>query len=488
MSVLDRATGWFGTWVSRGEREAQHDHTESLLHDPRPQEELNDMVMDAMQRTGRGYWFVVGLLVFFVLGSFLGAWLYMIWNGMGVTGLSRPNYWGVFIASFIFWIGISHAGTFISAILRIFGAEYRRPITRAAEMMTTTSLLVAASFLGIHVGRVWVSYWIIPYPNQRGLWPNYHSPFLWDEMAIISYLVGSTLYLFLPLIPDLAMARDRLRQAGPRWRYKLYRALALGWQGTEEQWHHLNLAIKIFSVVIIPVMFSVHTIVSWDLAMTKALGWRSTIFAPYFIVGAVFSGLSAAISVLIIARSSMKLEYFIRKEHLNALARLVLIFSFVWTYFFFADFLTEWYGGDAAGHTIIELQVRGPMAPFWFAMLFFNIVVPWLTLWNGRVRRSPRALMLITIGINIGMFLERYIIVTGFLRRNHMPFNWGDYSPSPVEIAILFGSLCAFLLFYALLSRVIPLIPVWEVREGQLAHGLRRLGRATVPTVTELEE
>ena len=351
-------------------------------------------------------------------------------------------------------------------------------------MMTSTSLLVAASFLGIHVGRVWVSYWILPYPNQRGLWPNYHSPFLWDEMAIATYLVGSTLYLYLPLIPDLAMARDRLSG----WRHRVYRALSLGWTGTERQWHNLHAAIKIFSVAIIPVMFSVHTIVSWDLAMTKALGWRSSIFGPYFIVGAVYSGLSAAMAVLVIARSSMKLQYFIRKEHFDGLAKLVLLFSFVWIYFFFADFLTEWYGGDAAGHFIVELQTRGQMAPFWWTMLFCNIVLPVATLWNKRVRTSPIALLLIAFVINVGMFLERYIIVTGFLRRNHMPFNWGDYTPSVVELSILAGSLAVFLLLYALLSRLVPLIPVWEVREGQLARSLRRLGKAKLKTMTELEE
>jgi molybdopterin-containing oxidoreductase family membrane subunit len=466
------------------EAHEEADYSDSLMYDPRPPEELNHMVLEAMQRTGREYWIVVAVLATVALVAYLGAWLYMILTGVGVTGLNRPNYWGIFIASFIFWIGISHAGTFISAILRVFKAEFRLPITRAAEMMTSTSLLVAASFLGIHVGRVWVSYWILPYPNQRGLWPNYHSPFLWDEMAIATYLVGSTLYLYLPLIPDLAMARDRLNG----WRHRLYRAMSLGWRGTEKQWHNLNTAIKIFSVVIIPVMFSVHTIVSWDLAMTKSLGWRSSIFAPYFIVGAVFSGLSAAITVLIIARSSMKLQYFIREEHLSSLAKLVLVFSFVWTYFFFADFLTEWYGGDAAGHQIIALQTSGQMAPFWYTMLFCNIVVPWLTLWNRRVRSSPIALMLITFAINVGMFLERYIIVTGFLRRNHLPFNWGDYSPSVVEISIAVGALATFLLLYALLSRLVPLIPVWEVREGQLARSLRRVGRAQLKTMTELEE
>jgi molybdopterin-containing oxidoreductase family membrane subunit len=482
MSALTEAQEVSGMAAPRSG--AEEEYRDQLLLDPRPQGEMNRIVLDAMQRTGKIYWIVVGILAAFALGGFLGGWLYQIWFGMGVTGLNRPNYWGIYLASFIFWIGISHAGTFISAVLRVFGAEFRRPITRAAEMMTTTSILVAAAFLGIHVGRTWVSYWILPYPNQRGLWPNYHSPFLWDEMAIASYLVGSTIYLYLPLIPDLAMARDHLTG----WRQKLYRAMALGWRGTESQWNNLNRAIKVFAIVIIPVMFSVHTIVAWDLAMTKALGWRSSIFAPYFIAGAVFSGLSAAINVLIISRSSMKLKYFIRREHLDALAKLVLLFSFVWAYFFFADFLTEWYGGDAAAHQIIALQTSGPMAPFWYVMLVSNLVIPWLTLWNRRIRQSPKALFVIALIVNVGMYFERYIIVTGFLRRNHLPFNWGSYVPSLVEIAIVGGSLAAFLLLYALLSRLIPMIPVWEVREGQLAHGLRRVGRATVPTVTELEE
>ena len=484
MSLMGRAKEWAGVGAPAAESHDEEARRESMMYDPRPQGEMNDMVLESMQRTGPSYWVIVAILAGIALVCYLGAWLYMILSGMGVTGLNRPNFWGLFIASFIFWIGISHAGTFISAILRIFKAEFRLPITRAAEMMTSTSLLVAASFLGIHVGRVWVSYWIVPYPNQRGLWPNFHSPFLWDEMAITTYLVGSTIYLLLPLIPDLAMARDHLGG----WRHKVYKVLSFGWTGTERQWHTLHTAIKIFTIAIIPVMFSVHTIVSWDLAMTKALGWRSSIFAPYFIVGAVYSGLSAAMAVLVIARSSMKLEYFIRKEHFDGLSKLVLVFSFVWIYFFFTDFLTEWYGGDAAGHFITTLQTSGPMAPFFWTMLVCNILIPLATLWNKRVRTSPMALLIIALVINIGMFLERYIIVTGFLRRNHLPFNWGEYTPSFVEISILAGSFSVFLLLYALLSRLIPMIPVWEVREGQIAHTLRRLGKADLKSVTELEE
>ena len=490
MSVLSRAEGSAEMPVlSRVEgavplsQAHEEEHSQHLLLDPRPQEEMNRMVIDSMHRTGWGYWIVVAVLAALAGGGLVGAWLYQIRWGMGVAGIRRPVYWGVYITSFVFWIGISHSGTFISAILRVFKAEFRRPITRAAEMMTTVSLLVALLFLGIHVGRTWRGYWILPYPNQRGLWPNFHSPFLFDEIAIISYLVGSTLYVFLPLIPDLAMARDHTRG----WRKKLYRALALGWQGTETQWRNLQLAISVFAFVIIPVMFSVHTIVAWDFALTRVTGWHSSIFGAYFVAGAIFSGLSAGINVLFIARSTMKLEYFIRQEHFDALAKLVLVFSFVWTYFFFSDYLTEWYGGEAIGHQLLTLQARGPVAPLWYAMLFFNIVVPWLTLWNRRIRSSPVALFLIALGVNVGMFLERFIIVTGFLRRNRMPFNWGTYTPSLVEIFILMGSVATFLLLYGLLSRLFPMIPVWEVREGQMSHGLRRIGRASVPTVAELE-
>jgi Ni/Fe-hydrogenase subunit HybB-like protein len=206
------------------------------------------------------------------------------------------------------------------------------------------------------------------------------------------------------------------------------------------------------------------------------------------VIGAIFSGFSAAINVLYIARSSMKLHYFIRQEHFDALGKLVLVLSFAWAYFFFADFLTEWYGGDAAGRQLLVLQTRGAAAPYWYTMLFFNIVVPWATLWSRRIRRTPVALFLIALGVNVGMFLERFILVAGDLQRNHLPFNWGSYKPSPVEISIVIGSFATFMLFYALLSRLVPLIPVWEVRIGQLSHNLRRFGRAPVHTVAELEE
>ncbi len=458
--------------------------SDRLLLDPRPVGKMNRYILEAMQRTGKGFWIVVAILATLVAIGLGGAWGYQIRWGMGVAGIRRPVFWGVYIANFVFWIGISHSGTFVSAILRVFNAEFRRPITRGAEMMTTFSLIVAGMYPLIHLGRVWRFFWMLPYPNQRQLWPNFHSPLMWDMVAIFTYLTGSTLYLFLPMIPDMAMARD---QCISGWRQRIYRVLALGWRGTEAEWHHLKTAIKIFAFVIIPVMFSVHTIVSWDFGMTIVDGWHSTIFGPYFVTGAIFSGVSAVITVLLVVRKTMKLDYFLRDEHFDALGKLILIFSFAWTYFWFADFLTEWYGGEPVASQLIHMQARGVVAMFWYTMLFFNIVVPWATLWNKRIRRSTTAMLLITIGVNIGMYLERYIIVATFLTKGQMPFDWGVYTPTIIELLISVGSMSLFILLYVLASRVVPLVPVWEVREGQLSHSLRPIGKALVPTIAEIE-
>lgn len=465
---------------------AQHHHEdprEQLMFDPKTQKEMNNMVMESMLDADKRYWAVVIVLAILVGVCLFGAWGYMIAEGMGVAGINRPVFWGMFIANFVFWIGISHAGTFVSAILRVFKAEFRRPFTRAAEFMTTFGLAAASLYPLIHLGRPWVFYWMIPYPNQRWLWPNFRSPLVWDFIAITTYLLGSTLYLYLPLIPDLAMARDR----STGWRKTLYRTLALGWRGSEAEWHHLRTAINLFAFAIIPVMFSVHTIVSWDFAVTKTPGWHTTIFGPFFVVGAIFSGVSAVTMILFIIRSTMKnMKYFIRPEHFDALGKLVLIFSFTWTYFYFNEYILDWYGGSEAQHAVSDFLTKGKLAPLWYTMLIVNIAIPWLTLWNRNIRRSPVAMFIISLLINLGMYIERYLIIPGVLQRSRIPFDWGDYVPR-VELLISIGSISLFLLLYALASRIVPLIPVWEVREGQMAHTLRRIGKTEVPSVSEIE-
>ncbi len=461
----------------------EEDPRQHLLLDPRPREEMNRMVMEAMTSTTKSYWVVIGILAVLVVVCLFGAWLYMILKGMGVAGIRRPTYWGMFITNFVFWIGISHSGTFVSAILRVFKAEFRRPITRAAELMTAFGLAAAGMYPLIHLGRVWLAYWIIPYPNQRWLWPNFRSPLTWDMIAITTYLLSSLMYIYLPLIPDLAMARDRTDGK----RYKLYRALALGWRGTEAEWFRLRTAIQIFAFAIIPVMFSVHTIVSWDFAVTKTPGWHSSIFGPFFVVGAIYSGVSAVAMILALIRSGMvNMKYFIREEHFDALGKLMLVFSFTWTYFYFNEYLLAWYGGDQSDWYVWNALTRGPYAWLWYLMLLFNIVVPWLTLWNKKVRSNPWTLFGVGFIINLGMYIERYLIVPLMITRSRFPFAWDSYTPR-IELVISVGSLSLFLLLYMLAARLLPLIPVWEVQEGQLAYRMRRIGKTEVPSVSEIE-
>ncbi|HEX7395430.1 MAG TPA: NrfD/PsrC family molybdoenzyme membrane anchor subunit [Anaerolineaceae bacterium] len=465
--------------------ESEEDRHDELMFDPRPREEMNHMVIEAMTTTSRRYWIAVGILGALVLVLFLGLWGNQIFTGLGLTSKRRPMFWTFYITTFVFWIGISHAGTFVSAILRVFKAEFRRPFTRAAELMTTFGLAAGALFPLIHMGRVWDFYWMIPYPNQRWLWPNFRSPLVWDFLAITTYLLSSTIYLYLPLIPDLAMARDRTTG----WRHSLYKTLALGWRGTEAEWHRIKRAMTIFAFAIIPVMFSVHTIVSWDFAVTYVEGWHSTIFGPYFIVGAIFSGVSAVVTILFIIRSTMKnMKYFIRAEHFDALGKLILIFSFTWSYFFFNDYLLEWYGGDQVAKQLLTFHATGPEAWIWYTMLVCNIVIPWLTLWNKKFRRTPLAIFIVTLLINIGMYFERLTIIPFSLRTQRSPFDWGsELRPQFTDLGIVIGSFCLFIFLYLVMSRLIPLVPVWEIQEGQTAHQLRKIGKAKVKSVTELD-
>jgi len=461
----------------------EHFREQHLMLDPLPRGQMNDMVMESMRATSWKFWVVFGVLSVIVAVCLFGAWGYMIFSGLGVAGVDRPSYWGIFLVNTVFWIGISHAGTFISAILRVMKAEFRRPFTRAAELMTTFGLVQAGFSIFMHLGRVWLSYWLMPYPNERGLWPNFHSPLSWDLLAITTYLLSSTMYLFLPLIPDLAMARDR----STGWQKNLYRILALGFRGTEGEWTHLRNAMNIFAWAIIPVMFSVHTIVSWDFAAATRPGWNSTIFGPYFVIGALHSGMGAVAMVLVIIRATMKnMKYFIRPEHLDALGFMMLLVSMGWAYFFFNDYMVQWYGGDKWTQQLLEWHEKGPMGWMWFAMLIVNIAIPWAILWNKKWRQTPWLIFTVGLLINVGMWFERYIIIPVSLTINRMPFTWRLYQPG-IEIPLGIGTVALFILLYMAASRLIPLVPVWEVQEGQMAHSVRKFGRETVVTVSELE-
>jgi len=456
---------------------------EHLMLDPRPRGEMNGMVMDAMNTRTWKFWVLVIFLGLTVVSCLFIAWGYLIAEGLGVAGVNKPAFWAIFLVNTVYWIGISHAGTFVSALLRVMKAEFRRPFTRAAELLTTFGLIQAGISIFMHMGRTWLAYWLFPYPNVRTLWPNFHSPLGWDFLAINTYLMASTMYLFLPLIPDLAMVRDR----STGWRKVFYRILSLGFRGTEGEWRHLRTAMTIFAWAIIPVMFSVHTIVAWDFANATRPGWSSTVFGPYFVVGALQSGIAAVGMVVVLIRATMKnMKYFIRPEHLDALGKLMLIVSMTWGYFFFQDYMVQWYGGDKFTQMLLEFHEKGPMGWMWFGMLIFNVGIPFITLWNKKIRRNPALLFTIGLLINVGMWFERYIIIPTSLTINRMPFTWRLYVPR-IEILLSLGTLAFFILIYLIASRLIPLVPVWEVQEGQVAHGLRKVGKATVKTVSDIE-
>ncbi|MCZ7540749.1 MAG: polysulfide reductase NrfD [Anaerolineae bacterium] len=461
-------------------RQVEHGREEHLMLDARPPAELNQLTLARMRQTGPRFWIALAGLGALTL-AFFTAWTIQIFSGLGITGLNRSVMWGPYIANLIYFIGIGHAGTFISAALRLMRMDFRRPIARAAETVTLFGLACAALFPIIHVGRIWKLFYMLPIPNQRGLWPNFRSALFWDMMAITTYLIGSTLFMYVALIPDLAMARDHMTG----WRRKVYGALSLGWRGTEGEWHRLEVVSNLLSYVIIPVMFSVHTGVSWNLSMAIQPGWHSAIFGPFFVVGALYSGVAAVILVMIVIRKTMRYGYFMREEHFNAMGIFLLILTLTWIYFYFAEWITNWYGNLPLEKAVQDM-LTGPLAPMFYLMLFCNIVVPLGTLWSRRVRTSLPAMLVIGILIQVGMYTERALIVAGSLSRNELPFNWVNYTPHWPEVTVTVGTLAFLGLLYMVFTRFVPIIPVWEVYEGQAMQETRRVGRAVVSTRTEV--
>jgi molybdopterin-containing oxidoreductase family membrane subunit len=408
---------------------------------------------------------VTGLLVVLLFAL----WGYQAKEGLGVAGINRPVFWGIYIVNFVFWIGISHAGTLISAILRVVHAEWRRPLTRCAEAVTVFALMVGGLFPLIHMGRPWLFYWLIPHPNYRGLVPNFRSPLVWDVAAITAYLIGSSLYLLLPMIPDLALLRDRWSDRGG-WRYRLYRFLAVGWRGTPRQWAALERGIGTLAVAVIPVAVSVHTIVSWDFAMTMTPGWNSTIFGPYFVVGAIYSGIAVLLLAMAILRRGLRLEHVLTDKTFDNLGRLCLAMTLIWGYFTFAEHLTTWYAGNAASDTVHHTLMHGRFGNLFWLMVFLNVIVPFSLLVTHRGRR-PLGASIAAVAIVIGMWLERLLIVVPSLSQPRLPGVAGGYWPSPVELGIMLGSAGLFVFLYFVFVQIFPIVSIWEVREGREQRG-----------------
>src|ERR1041385_5265064 len=440
--------------------------------DLRAEQKINSDLLRPLQRTSWRFYLLVAFLGSIVLIG-LVTWAYQMWNGFGVSGINNPIFWAFYITNFVFWIGISHAGTLISAILRLVNAGWRRPVTRCAEVITAFALMIGAMFPIIHLGRPWLAFWLIPYPSERQIWPNLRSALAWDFLAISTYLTGSTLFLFLPAIPDFALLRDQMTG----WRRRIYGILALGWQGTTKQWHRLEAAMPILGVAIVPVAISVHTIVSFDFSMAPVPMWHSTVFGPYFVAGAIFSGIAALIVAMAILRRILHLEEYLRPVHFQNLGKLLLLMSLLWGYFTFVERLTTWYGNSSAEMAVFWETQTGSYSPLFWTMVFCNFIIPFPLLAIKKLR-TITGTVIASSTIVVGMWLERFLIVVPSLGTKNLPYSWSSYRPQPVEILIPVATFAAMVLLYTLFAKLVPIISIWELKVGGHVQ----------PVLTEAEE
>ncbi len=426
--------------------------------------EIDDDVLRATGRPVLSYFLVVLLLGAGVLTAAL-LWLYQVKVGMGVANIHQPVDWGVYIADFVFWVGIAHSGTLISAILFLVRAKFRDAVSRATEAMTIFAILTAGLFPMVHMGRFWVIYYILPYPSQRQLWPNFISPLVWDVLAVSTYLTVSIIFFYVGLIPDLASFRDRceLTLGREHWKSRIYRLLASGWSGAGGAWRHYGRSYLYFAALATPLVVSVHSVVSWDFAMSLLPGWHTTLFAPYFVAGAIHSGLAMALILLIPMRGLLNLKEIIKVDHLEAVAQTILVTTAIIGYSYVIEPFMAWFGGNKFESQFMKWLPFGWLGPIYWSLLFLNVLAP-LAFVFRTVRRSIPMLFAIGILVNAGMWLERVMIVTSATSHDFMPHNWTSYFPSPVEIGITIGSFCFFFFFYLLFSKLLPVVPTTDLK------------------------
>ena len=405
-------------------------------------------------------------------------WYYQLTHGLGAAGYQPPVFWGVYITTFVFWIGIGHAGTLISAVLFLFRSKWRTGVYRASEAMTIFGVMTAGLFPAIHVGRAWEAYWLFPYPNQRQLWQNFKSPLMWDVFAVSTYFSVSAIFFYIGLIPDIAAVRDRTRG----FINKIYDGLSLGWRGTDRQWRHYMAAYGFFAAFATPLVLSVHSVVSWDFAMAQTMGWHSTLFPPYFVAGAIFSGCAMVITLLLPLSVIFKWDYgpdgkrtthlhdkyqkqaYIGVWHFDSLAKMCLLTGGILTYAYGVEHYIGWYSDNVYEWGIFEYRLFGEYDWVFFMMFFCNCLAP-LIWWKRSWRRNYGILMVVSILINVGMWFERYNIIASALAHQYDPAAWTLYTPNWVEMGIMVGSFGWFFLWFLLFVKVMPSIAIAEVKE-----------------------
>jgi Ni/Fe-hydrogenase subunit HybB-like protein len=423
-------------------------------------DEVNRTILAMLEPPTIKWWAMLAVCLFFVA---IGAvsWSRQILNGMTEAGKNNPNMWGVYITTFVFWVGIAHSGTLISAVLYLFRAHFRMPIYRLAEAMTVFAVLTAGLFPLIHLGRVWFFYWLMPYPNQRAIWPNFRSPLLWDVFAVSTYLTISATFFIVGLIPDIAVVRD---SAKTRVKKILYSVTSLGWSGSHRQWKHYTAAYLFFAAFATPLVVSVHSVVSWDFAMSIVPGWHATIFPPYFVAGAIFSGVAMVITLLIPIRKIFHLERLVEPKHFDAMSKLIMVTSGILTYSYGVEFYTAWFSNNPFERAQFWYRPFGDMkVPFW-GMVFCNCIAP-LSLWFKPLRTNIPFLFMLTILINIGMWLERFNIIVQSLSHEYIPYAWGQYNFTWVDVGILLGSFGWFGMWMTLFVKFFPAVSITEIKE-----------------------
>ncbi|MFI5396928.1 MAG: NrfD/PsrC family molybdoenzyme membrane anchor subunit [Candidatus Binatia bacterium] len=432
---------------------------------------LDDQVLAFPARKPPAAWYVALLFTgtLMTLGfSLIGYSFYM---GIGVWGNNRPVFWAFDIINFVFWVGIGHAGTLISAILFLFRARWRNAIARFAEAMTIFAVMCAGIFPLIHVGRPWVVFWLIPYPNQRALWTNFRSPLLWDVFAVATYFSVSLMFWYLGLIPDIASLRDRTTS---KVRRILYTVFSLGWRGAASHWQHYEKAYLLLAGLATGLVLSVHSVVSFDFAVSLVPGWHMTIFPPYFVTGAIFAGFAMVVIVLVVVRETMDLKNLITDYHLDVMNKVILAMSCLMGYAYVMEAFTAWYSMDQYLHHIFMQYITGTYGWAGWLTISCNVLIPQL-LWMRRVRRSYVGMIFVSLAVTVGMWFERFVIIVVSLHQDYLPSSWHIYKPTLVDLGILFGSFGMFFTLVLLFARVLPVIATTEMKVilpgAQPAHG-----------------
>jgi len=421
---------------------------------------LTALVTDInMRPTPKGWYIAFGIsnILLFVLLFSIG---YLIWEGTGIWGLNAPAGWGWAIVNFVWWVGIGHAGTLISAILFLFRQDWRTAINRFAEAMTIFAVMCAGIFPAIHVGRIWVIYWVFPLPNQMLMWPNFNSPLLWDVFAVSTYFTVSLLFWYVGLVPDLATIRDRIKSKIGK---VLYGTFALGWRGSNRHWWNYEKSYMILAGLATPLVLSVHTIVSFDFAVSLIPGWHTTIFPPYFVAGAVFSGFAMVLSLMIIVRKIYGLEEIMTVDHIEKMNIIIMVTGSMVGFAYLMEFFMAWYSGVEYEKAIFILRATGPYAWAYWIMITCNVISPQV-FWSKKLRRNVAFTFFISIVVNIGMWFERFVITVSSLSTDFLPSSWGYYSPTFWDVITYVGTFGLFFTFFLLFLRFLPMVAVAEIK------------------------